>query len=838
MPLQDRLDELTNDRDRRFQEREIDRAEQVNGNDYNPVEINPWTEQSGDVVSNGQIPPGMPVTELQTPEGGTTIEGPNSPRPKPQPQPRKPYLETNKPVAIGYLALKDYTSQNKLVSACWIPPGRVAVLFSVERETGEPVDFTCPRYAFRKLEDGDGECYPTPDPDAPYETMAACRDDPNNKIWLSKNNEPMGITGRDYPDEPPGGDYEDKGDSGWNWVSNDASQNLNYSQNTYFVVLKYRKPGGVWRVDGRYQSTLASNPVLSAINLLRHSLPGDGDAYEIQLVELANAITGDRFISSFYIENGYYKLNDGDPQLAVLAHGTTVTAPMVRWQQSYFRPPGGTETVYGPIQRITYSKKLEFVNETQGSFVRITWEGPGFGEPGGDPGFPDSPKIPDRDPPARSKKPEQGEPSTVERQFWVSEPNEDDPDQYKPPYQVFATNAEEETEGHVAYWQTSQGFIKHGRHLVSEEEKWCKITQFGNRSPDPWNSGVGKSLELNPPASLNKSACGQQFAGSLFANVLDTTLGKVFEIDPQQLVTSITSTPTTVIQRPLDEELEIAVADARMSDPAVRDIAVKVKVYDILPGGGCNLSAPVEKDAIVNRFMLQSLASTTTEIAPGYPIEDVPKAYAPIWGSNTPPSGGSKEARRYYYYWRHSNGEETRVEIPVEILRSDPVKAYLTQTGDRTAIVVLKIGEKTESEQVKACRVVRATIDLELSSAVSIEDFSKDEEQFDAIADDWQTDYTRDRFIEPDIASPPTGTMLQWNIDNGQRGNLRIADSQAIALEGDQNAWALGQALKVKVWAISDFPSGTAEEIEGNFAPITEESVSIVAASAVLAAGD
>jgi hypothetical protein len=44
--------------------------------------------------------------------------------------------------------------------------------------------------------------------------------------------------------------------------------------------------------------------------------------------------------------------------------------------------------------------------------------------------------------------------------------------------------------------------------------------------------------------------------------------------------------------------------------------------------------------------------------------------------------------------------------------------------------------------------------------------------------------------------------------------------------------------LKVKVWAIADFPNGVAEEIESNFAPISEGSVSIVAASAVLATSE
>ena len=80
--------------------------------------------------------------------------------------------------------------------------------------------------------------------------------------------------------------------------------------------------------------------------------------------------------------------------------------------------------------------------------------------------------------------------------------------------------------------------------------------------------------------------------------------------------------------------------------------------------------------------------------------------------------------------------------------------------------------------------------------------------------------------------------MAQWNIDNGQRGNLRMADSQAIVLEGTQEDWAAGQALNVKVWAIGDFPNGTAEEIESNFAPILEGGVEIVAASAVLAASE
>lgn len=823
MPLQDRLDELTNDRDRRFQEREADRAEQVNGNDYNPVEINPWTEQSGDVVSNGQIPPGMPVTELQTPEGGTTIEGPNSPRPKPKPQPKKPYLENNKPVVVGYLAFEDYTSSKKLVSACWTPPGYVAVGFAVERETGQPVDYTCPRYEFHWLEDGDGECRPTPDPQAPYETMSACRNDPNNEIWLGEDGSPLGTNGRDGPHPI---ERNDRGDSSIYYVDNFV----------YSYLAKRQIP-----FEPDFDEAVVYTSAWGQAFVLKYNWSGDSRRrYEDLLSgEEEGQIIEKTWMIDPAMGTGYFSPGVANPSIP--PNGFSVTRTGSVWYQTVTRTPGSLTSTYSkPIKAfVTIKWVFEIFEVGSGGQEFSRWSPyPSIGEALQERGIkpPPVPKVNFDD---RKKKPEQGEPSTVERQFWVSEPNEQDPNTYKPPYKVSTINAEEDSEISLAYWRTSQGFVKHGRHMKSDEtEEWCKSTQFGDNSPTPWNEGVGKSLQLNPPASLNRSACARQFSGSLTHNVLDSTLGKVIEIDPQQEVLSITSTPTTQVKRPLDQELDIVVADSRMSDPAVRDIAVKVKVYDILPGGGCNLSAPVEKDAIVNRFMLQSLASTTTEIAPGYPIEDVPKAYAPIWGSNTPPSGGSKEARRYYYYWRHSNGEETRVEIPVEILRSDPVKAYLTQTGDRTAIVVLKIGEKTESEQVKACRVVRATIDLELSSAVSIEDFSKDEEQFDAIADDWQTDYTRDRFIEPDIASPPTGTMLQWNIDNGQRGNLRIADSQAIALEGDQNAWALGQALKVKVWAISDFPSGTAEEIEGNFAPITEESVSIVAASAVLAAGD
>lgn len=834
MSLQDRLDELTTDRDRRFQEREIDRAEQVNGNDYNPVEINPWTGQAGDVASNGQIPPGMPVTELQTPEGGTTIEGPNSPRPRPKPQPKKPYLETTKPVVVGYLSLEDYTSQTKLVSACWEPPGYVAVAFTVERDTNNPVDYTCARYEFVWRENGDGECRPTPNPEAPYETMAACRNDPNNKIWQARDGTPLGISGRDYPDEPPGGDYADKGASGWNSADNER---LTYSLGLVTCFFKVKFSGSSsWELFSWTVGADGSNPFLTALRLFERERNVEAGDYNAQLLEIVDSVSGDRRIPKSYIGEsgfGYAADSNGVP---TLPDGYTVSIPIVEWIQSYTRAPGSATTVYGAMRRRAYSKTVIFQNKPGRP---IYWADAGEGGEGGQkPPLPSAPGIPSRDPPASSKKPEQGKPSTVERQFWVSEPNEQDPNTYKAPYKVLGINAEEDSEAHLAYWRKSQGFVKHGRHIEGGQEKWCESTQFGDASPDPWNSGVGKSLELNPPASLNRSPCGQQFAGSLTHNVLDSTLRKVVEIDPQQLVTSITSTPTTVVRRPLDQELEIAVADARFSDPAVRNIAVKVKVYDILSGSGCNLSAPVERDAIVNRFMLQSIASTTTVIAPGYPIEEVPKAYSPIYGSSAPPTTGATTARRYWYYWRHSNGEETRVEIPVEILRTDPVKAYLTQTGDRTAIAVLKIGEKTEEGEVKACRVVRATIDLQSSDTVAIQDFSIDATQIEPIDDDWQTDYTRDRLIEPDVPDPPAGTMVQWNLDNGQRGNLRIADSQAIVLEGDQNAWALGQALKVKVWAISDFPSGTAEEIESNFAPITEGSVSIVAASAVLATGD
>lgn len=813
MTAQDRLDELTTERDRRFQERETDRAEQINGTDYQPVEINPWVEQPGNIVSNGQIPPGMPVVEVKGSEGEQTIKGPDSPRPRPRPQPKKPYLDTNKPVVLGYLGYEDYTSSKKLVSACWTPPGYVAVGFTVERETGQPVDYTCPRYEFHWLEDGDGECRPTPDPSAPYATMSACRNDPNNRIWLDENDNPTGRSSRDGP--PPD---ELKYPAYSLYVGTSILAHFGREEQKPIPIIigeiqpinQQGQPTGQWRLSA--PSFYSPESWAASIQ--------EG-YYNHREYARTYSIPCNKYVSSSYYQNGSWNIPEG----------TRIRVTFPVYYQLIFRAAGQPEFNYGSIFVRSEKATLEWVCTA----AFCTWSFPGDSR--------DTPPLREPPPPPRQDKPkyklpESGKATTVERQFWISEPNEQDPDTYKSPYKILGINAEEESEVSLAYWRTSQGFVKHGRHIKSDEtEEWCESTQFGDNSPTPWNEGVGKSLQLNPPVSLNRSACARQFSGSLTHNVLDSTLGKVIEIDPQQPVISITSTPTTSINRPLDQELDIVVADARMSDPKVRNIAVKIKVYDILPGSGCSLSAPVEKDAIVNRFMLQSIASTTTVIAPGYPIEDVPKAYSPVYSSSATPTGGATTARRYWYYWRNSSGEETRVEIPVEILRTDPVKAYLTQTGDRTAIAVLKIGEKTESGQVKACRVVRATIDLESSSLIETEDFSIDTTDIESIDDDWQTDYTKDRLKTPPIPAAPIGTMVQWNIDNEQRGNLRIDDSQAITLEGTQDDWVLGQGLKVKVWAISDFPSGAAEEIESNFAPIVE-TVSIVAASAVLSTTD
>lgn len=530
-------------------QREIERSEQTErtrtGSPASYEGRNPGTGQirvrSGDrtidstAISNSELTPGSQLQVLDTSTGSPSVNFPPS-VPDAELPPKQPSEDL-----VGTLAvLLDAVIDGDAPASCrnlqdvwalfaivqYVKAARCMVLFSFPNETGAPVPYACPRYEFGQITGGVWTCSPTPNPNAEFGSFNECSE--ANPVSCPGN--PFG---EGVPIEPgTGGVPEGSG--------------VVRSPNIVREILAKNEagtgppePGKYYIIDG------SAGTINGTVPLRRADFVPDGEPLDpADNPELLGTFVLWFLSSEFFDQNGRFP-RCGD----VLTTTQTILRYDISGALRLTGLPGGNETLEPPResnwQIINETRTYNYQSLTTGLLSWVEVSRPGVcGDFDAVPPLNDLGLVPVLEQPDFGEcPPAQGQPTTIERQFWVGGHLTD-------PVFLTAINEEEEYEYYGTL--TADGYIvtlKYGREAVGSTEQWCKIEQFITSNFVDWRTvEYNESKALQPPIPTPP-------ADALVLQKNDRvniTRDGIFEIDPNQQVTGAGN-----VLRPLSTELLI-----------------------------------------------------------------------------------------------------------------------------------------------------------------------------------------------------------------------------------------------------------------------------------------
>jgi hypothetical protein len=615
-------------------EHEVERSEQLErdhtGQPFKYVGRNPATGEiqisNGDVrlsaysVSNSELTPNTELQVLDSGVGNPTVNfAPHHPRrPVEPPQSSEEFTGTYA-VLLDSIVSGEATPSCRKLTDIWalfaivqyVKAARVMVLFSFPVDTGSPVDYACPRYRFKS---GSWTCDPTADVDASYDNYSACA--AANPVTCPGGLYPPGLPLIDgYPSTPgctgagsstsPGGTFRryDYGDE-YGVESNKTYQERFYT----FDRPAYSSSCGsrsARKALGRYGTDVY--PYFDEYgNVAGYEMAGYNPDNLLELnSNLVTSWTHRSIYNEFYKEKGRAP-KCGDKITRTRRYIEYTVAPIHTVYDCDGRgySTGGDFSVNGlGSETVTWSWQFA----VYWSFLEVSYSAgcgnynPKFFDGSSNPQVytpppPDPPECP----------PDEGEPSTYERQFWVG-------GHVQTPTKLISINAEEEYEyfGSLmpdGYYVT----LKWGRKKVNGKEEWCKVQTFKTTNLVDWRTeSYHESKELQPtkPSGV---------AGTLIdtkndrANLTETAL---IEINPTQIVKGAGN-----INRTLNKEL------LTRPEGSFVNTQIPAKI-DYTPNGGTK----VQYNAPIYRIVQVIPAVLNTGTIGCIEVGQVELAYSPLF---------------------------------------------------------------------------------------------------------------------------------------------------------------------------------------------------------------
>ena len=607
-------------------EHEIQRSEETKsshtGAPFTYEGRNPATGQiqisNGDVrlsaysVSNSELTPGTQLQVLDSGQGSPTVNfQPHHPTRPVEPQ------QSSEEFTGTFAVLLDSIVQGEAPPSCrkltdiwalfaivrYVKAPRVMVLFSFPVDTGSPVELACPRYNFSpgfvSTDVYEPQCVPTGSIDGTYGTFEECR--LANPVSCGGDGFPAGIPLGDdgYPSNSGctgAGSYTSAGGTGFLANYGDPFGNVpgvkTYQTYWYEITRPAQTdPNGTLRPERK--------------GYWRYNEKEGGERPDPEWQpKLIYTWTSRSIYSEFFSQNGRA------PRC-----GDTITVNQITavWQGSpttYVKgcdggtisASGGDETgIQFQNQTVTYSWQPL---GTYG-FIPVSYSN-GCGDYGilPDPSLPPPPSNPPPKPPECY--PDEGDPSTFERQFWVG-------GHLQTPIKLHSINAEEEYEyfGSLmpdGYYVT----IKWGRHTVNGSEEWCKVQTFKTTNLVDW-----RTTEYHDSKLLNPPTPGGQ-AGTLISTKNDRAnlaSNGLMEINPSQTVVGAGG-----INRTLVKELS-----TRPQGSAVNTL-INAK-FDYTPTGG----SKVQQNVQIYRIVQVIPASLNTGTIGCIEVGQVEFAFSPLF---------------------------------------------------------------------------------------------------------------------------------------------------------------------------------------------------------------
>lgn len=608
-------------------EHEIQRSEETKtshtGAPFTYEGRNPATGQiqisNGDVrlsaysVSNSELTPGTQLQVLDSGQGSPTVNfQPHHPTRPVEPQ------QSSEEFTGTFAVLLDSIVQGEAPPSCrkltdiwalfaivrYVKAARVMVLFSFPVDKGNPVELACPRYNFSSVYVSPGvyepQCVPTGSIDGTYGTFEECR--------LAN---PVSCGGDGFPAGLP------LGENGYPSGENCEGAGSYTSPGGTGVLAKFGDfygvdPGVTTYVTNWYEITYPAQtdpagtlrPERKSYWRYNERSGGVRPRPEWQ-PKLINTWTSRSIYAEFYSQKGRAP-RCGDT--------ITVDQTFAVWQVSptttvkgcdggTISASGGDETgIQFQNQTVTYSWQFLQVY----GFLPVTYSN-GCGDFTLLPDPPSPPPPPSNPPPNPPEcYPEEGDPSTFERQFWVG-------GHLQTPIKLHSINAEEEYEyfGSLmpdGYYVT----IKWGRHTVNGSEEWCKVQTFKTTNLVDWRTAsYHDSKDLNPTLPSGQ-------AGTLISTKNDRAnlaSNGLMEINPSQTVVGAGG-----INRTLVKEL------STRPEGSFVNTLINAK-FDYTPTGG----SKVQQSTQIYRIVQVIPASLNTGTVGCIEVGQVEFAFSPLF---------------------------------------------------------------------------------------------------------------------------------------------------------------------------------------------------------------
>lgn len=599
-------------------EHEVERSEQLErdhtGQLFKYTGRNPATGEiqisNGDVrlsaysVSNSELTPNTELQVLDSGVGNPTVNfAPHHPRrPVEPPQSSEEFTGTYA-VLLDSIVSGEATPSCRKLTDIWalfaivqyVKQSRVMVLFSFPKDTGSPVPYACPRYRFTS---GSWTCNPTADVDASYDNYSACA--AANPVTCPGGLYPPGLPLIDgYPSTPGcfgAGSFTSPGLSGWksNYVTVNAvgASPRPYTAYIYETTIPANtNPNSTQRPERKAYFFSSPNFMPNPINNPK----------------LIKTWTAKSVINEFRSKFGRDP-RCGDKITVTEEIANYAIAPRTVINDCMGSPIAASGGDHSGIQFTTKSTTYSWQNVSQvfRDFVPVTSSfgcgdyTPEFYNGTVAPGY----MPPPPDPPQCS--PDEGQPSTFERQFWVG-------GHIQTPIKLISINAEEDYEyfGSLmpdGYYVT----LKWGRHKVNGKEEWCKVQTFKTTNLVDWRTEsyhTSKELQPTKPSGV---------AGTLIdtkndrANLTETAL---IEINPTQTVKGAGN-----INRTLNKEL--------LTRPQGSFVNTQIPAkLDYTPNGGTK----VQYNAPIYRIVQVIPAVLNTGTIGCIEVGQVELAYSPLF---------------------------------------------------------------------------------------------------------------------------------------------------------------------------------------------------------------
>ena len=593
-------------------EYEVERSEQLErdhtGQPFKYVGRNPATGEiqisNGDVrlsaysVSNSEL---TSETELQVLDHGignpTVNFAPHHPRRQVEPQESSEEFTGTYAVLLDTIVEGDAEPSCRKLTDIWalfaivqyVKAARVMVLFSFPVNTGSPVPYACPRYRFKS---GSWTCDPTADVDASYGSYSECAS--ANPVTCPGGLYPPGLPLIDgYPSTPGCANAGASNFPGYTlWDSNYQSLGPVTANTVYWY--QYTLPA----------QTDPNRPEKQQYNWFTPSYPPNPE-YNPKLLKTwkVGSLT-EEFRAKFG------RLPKCGDQITVTEEIATYNvAPSTTITDCSGDPIAYYGGDHSGIQFTTKSRTFAY---QQVSPIFLNWVSvtSNFGCGDYTPEFFDGSSNPPNNTPKHPDPPEcdpeEGEPSTYERQFWVG-------GHIQTPIKLISINAEEQ----YTYFGTlmPDGYyvtLKWGRHMVGGKEEWCKVQTFKTTNFIDWRTESyhdSKELEPTKPSGT---------AGTLISTKNDRanlTKNAVIEIEPSQTVVGAGN-----INRTLNKEL--------LTRPQGSFVNTQINAkIDYTPNGG----SKVQYNASIYRIAQVIPTALNTGTIGCIEVGQVELAYSPLF---------------------------------------------------------------------------------------------------------------------------------------------------------------------------------------------------------------